>query len=211
MLSAFTFYLFSTLLLASSLFVVTTRQPVFAVLALIVAFFNAAGLFVLVGAEYLAMLLVIVYVGAIAVLFLFVVMMLDVQTLRNKAEWRKFLPMALGVGALFVAQLLLLLQNWQASPQAAFARAFPAPELADADNARSLGQLLYTHYALPFQVCGLILLVAMIGAIVLTHRTRAGVKRQNAWAQMQRNPADDLSLAQPAIGAGVVLEDSKDV
>lgn len=196
MLGIFAFYLFATILVLSSLMVISARNPVHSVLFLILAFFNAAGLFVLLGAEFVAMILLIVYVGAVAVLFLFVVMMLDI----NFAELRKgamqFVPLGLLLGAVLLAELSMLYMS------------APLPDLKPAivqnvDNTKALGQILYTSYVFPFQVSGLILLVAMIGAIVLTLRTRTGVRRQNIGAQIDRKPADVVALQNVTIGAGV--------
>lgn len=196
MLGIFAFYLFATILVLSSLMVISARNPVHSVLFLILAFFNAAGLFVLLGAEFIAMILLIVYVGAVAVLFLFVVMMLDI----NFAELRKgamqFVPLGLLLGLVLLGELSMLYMS------------APLPDLKPAivqnvDNTKALGQILYTSYVFPFQVSGLILLVAMIGAIVLTLRTRTGVRRQNIGAQIDRKPADVVALQNITIGAGV--------
>ena len=200
MITAF-FYLFSAILLASAGAVVTARNPVHAVLFLILAFFNAAGLFLIAGAEFLAMILVIVYVGAVAVLFLFVVMMLDVNFVQLREGFQRYLPVGVAVGAVLAGELAVVLLGWQAAPAAADFRAAITP--IDTDNTRALGQLLYTDYIYLFQMAGLVLLVAMIGAIVLTHRERAGTKRQNITRQQTRAVADTLEILQVRSGAGV--------
>lgn len=198
----FAFLVLAATLLASAIGVVTVRQPVHAVLLLVLAFFNAGGLFVLLGAEFLAMLLVIVYVGAVMVLLLFVVMMLgtDAHPLRSTA--RAALPLALVVAGILAAELGAVALGFQVLESAA-APAFPAPDAAQTPNTQALGQVLYTHYVLPFQAAGLILLVAMIGAIVLTHRQRAGVRRQVIRDQIARDPAEVLEVQKitPRTGA----------
>ena len=183
------FYLFSAVLLMSALLVITARNPVHAVLFLILAFFNAAGLFLLLGAEFLAMLLVVVYVGAVMVLFLFVVMMLDVNFSRLRGGFVRYLPLGLGVAGVLLVELIASGLAWSvASPQSVL----PMPD--DVDNTRALGQVIYTHYIYLFQGAGLILLVAMIGAIVLTLRNRPGVRRQNISDQLARRGADEITL-----------------
>jgi len=195
------FYLFATLLLGSATAVVTARNPVHAVLFLILAFFNAAGLFLLAGAEFLAMILAIVYVGAVAVLFLFVVMMLDVDFVQLREGFQKYAPVGAGVGLVLFAELLSVYHVW--TPVADHASLAMNPMPAQLDNTRALGQILYTDYAFLFEVSGLILLVAMIGAIVLTHRERVGTKRQNITAQQTRAVGDTLEVLNPRSGAGV--------
>ena len=185
----YTFYGFAALLLVSGLCVITARNPVHGVLWLILAFLSAAGFFVLLGAEFLAMLLIIVYVGAVAVLFLFVVMMLDVDFAALRAEKARYVPIAAIVGLVILMQLSLLYGAWSSAEGAMGLRQAPAPDLAEVENTRALGMIIYDQYFLQFQVAGLILLVAMIGAIVLTLRHRAGVKRQDVLAQMYRDPA----------------------
>lgn len=197
------FYVFATVLLASGIIVITARNAVHSVLFLILAFFNAAGLFVMLGAEYIAMLLVIVYVGAVAVLFLFVVMMLDITVTERRSYITKHLPIGSLVGGIFFAELLFVLYKWQTSETVLSNRAFPVSSGDGVGSARGLGELLYTHYAYPFQLAGLILLVAMVGAIVLTQRRRSGVRRQNTMKQVLTNPKDVLELARPDIGAGI--------
>jgi len=197
----FTFYLFAISVITGGLFTVISRNPVHSVLWLILAFLSAAGLFVLLGAEFVAMLLVIVYVGAVAVLFLFVVMMLDVDFAELKAEMAKYMPLALLIGVVLLMQLGLAFGVWEASEGARAARAAIAPE--DVHNTAALGQLLYDDYILLFQLAGLILLVAMIGAIVLTLRHRTDVKRQNVLAQMYRDPAKAMEVMDVKPGQGL--------
>jgi len=199
----FTFYLFSLSVLAGGLFTVTARNPVHSVLWLILAFLSAAGLFVMLGAEFVAMLLIIVYVGAVAVLFLFVVMMLDVDFAELKAEMAKYVPMAGLIGLVLLMQLALAFGTWQFSDGIDARLGNPTPPLSEAHNTQALGQLIYDHYFLLFQLAGLILLVAMIGAIVLTLRHRADVKRQNPVAQMMRDPAKAMELKDVKPGQGL--------
>ncbi len=197
------FYVFASMLLVSGVVVITARNAVHSVLFLILAFFNAAGLFVMLGADYLAMLLIIVYVGAVAVLFLFVVMMLNINVSERRSYIKKHLPVGLLVGGVFLAELVFVLHQWQATDIVLNNRAFPVANGDSVGSAQGLGELLYTHYAFPFQLAGLILLVAMIGAIVLTQRRRSGVLRQNGMKQVLTDPRDVLELAQPVIGEGV--------
>lgn len=201
MIQSLIFYLFSAVLLFSGVMTVSARNPVHAVLFLILAFFNAAGLFLLLGAEFLAFILVIVYVGAVAVLFLFVVMMLDISFQDLRKGFRRYLPMAVAVGLVLVAQLSLVATAWVMDPKALTA---VAETDAHIDNTRALGQVLYTDYFFPFQVSGLILLVAMIGAIVLTHRRPHNVRKQNVKDQLNRTVADTVELVKVESGKGVV-------
>ena len=198
--SAF-FYLFSAILLGSAAAVVTSRNPVHAVLFLILAFFNAAALFLLAGAEFLAMILVIVYVGAVAVLFLFVVMMLDVNFVQLREGFQKYTPVGFAVGVVLFGELAAVLFGWQIAPGASALRLSATP--GDVENTRALGQVLYTQYVLLFELSGLILLVAMIGAIVLTHRQRTGTRRQNITRQQERLVSDTLEIVQVRSGAGI--------
>jgi len=170
---------------------------------LILAFLSAAGLFVLLGAEFVAMLLIIVYVGAVAVLFLFVVMMLDVDFAELKAEMSKYMPLALLIGVVILMQLGIAFGVWEASEQAAGLRAAVAAEFDGATNTEMLGRILYDDYLLQFQLSGLVLLVAMIGAIVLTLRHRSDVKRQSPYAQMMRNPAVAMEIKDVKPGQGL--------
>ncbi|SFA72208.1 NADH dehydrogenase subunit J [Poseidonocella pacifica] len=197
----FAFYLFAAGVIAGGLFTVIARNPVHSVLWLILAFLSAAGLFVLLGAEFVAMLLVIVYVGAVAVLFLFVVMMLDVDFSELKAEMTKAMPLALLIGVVILMQLGFAFGAWETADTAQSARAAVAP--TELHNTRALGVLLYDQYFLLFQLAGLILLVAMIGAIVLTLRHRTDVKRQDVLAQMYRDPAKAMELRDVKPGQGL--------
>jgi NADH-quinone oxidoreductase subunit J len=180
------FYLFATITIASAFMVISSRNPVQSVLFLIVAFVNAAGLFLMMGAEFLAMLLVIVYVGAVAVLFLFVVMMLDVDFAALRQGFLQYLPVGALIGVVFLLELVLVVGAWVIDPQLVRAPAVPIPPPEVMSNTQAIGQVLYTQYFYFFQAAGLILLVAMIGAIVLTHRERLGVKRQNISKQNAR-------------------------
>ncbi|WP_088347634.1 MULTISPECIES: NADH-quinone oxidoreductase subunit J [Rhodomicrobium] len=179
------FYIFAVVTIASAIMVITVRNPVHAVLFLILAFFNAAGLFVLLGAEFIAMILVIVYVGAVAVLFLFVVMMLDVDFAELRAGYAKYLPVGGLIGAILLAELLLVVSAWTIAPESALRIGERIP--GDVTNAEAIGRVLYTRYVYFFELSGLVLLVAMIGAIVLTLRHREGVKRQNIGDQVARD------------------------
>lgn len=183
--------------------VVSARNPVHSVLFLILVFFNAAGLFVLMGAEFLAMILVIVYVGAVAVMFLFVVMMLDVNFAELRQGFIRYLPIGGVIGLILLAELLLVVGGWTLAPDALREVAAPAPPVAEVTNTRALGQLLYTHYIYLFQASGLILLVAMIGAIVLTHRRRVGVRRQDISKQLARRPEDTVQVRKVPSGKGI--------
>ncbi len=205
-LPAIMFYLFSAVAIASGVMVVSARNPVHSVLFLILAFFNAAGLFVLMGAEFLAMILVIVYVGAVAVLFLFVVMMLDIDFAQLRTGAMKYLPVGLVVGLILLAELVLVFGSWAIAPQVASVVAAPLPAASGFSNTRALGDLLYTRYFFAFQVAGMILLVAMIGAIVLTLRHRAGVRRQVIAEQLARQRAETIAVVKVRVGAGIDAE-----
>ena len=187
MLQALAFYLFSAVLIASAVMVIGARNPVHSVLFLILAFFNAAGLFVLLGAEFLGMILVVVYVGAVAVLFLFVVMMLDVDFAELKRGALQYLPFGALIGLVLVVELIMAGSVWVLKPAALAAKAHAMP--AGVTNTEALGRILYTDYVYYFQIAGLVLLVAMIGAIVLTLRSRPGVRRQNISVQNARTAA----------------------
>ncbi len=201
MLVTIAFYLFSAVLILSAIAVISARNPVHSVLFLILAFFNAAGLFVLLGAEFLAMILVIVYVGAVAVLFLFVVMMLDIDFAELKRGTLQFLPVGLGVGGILAAELVFLVSiNWQIPAVALAAGVSATP--AHLTNTAAIGQILYTDYIYYFQIAGLVLLVAMIGAIVLTLRHRPGVRRQNIRVQNARTPAMAVEMIDLKPGQG---------
>ncbi|MEL6841134.1 MAG: NADH-quinone oxidoreductase subunit J [Pseudomonadota bacterium] len=197
---AFTFYLFAVATVTGGLMTVVSRNPVHSVLWLILAFLSSAGLFVTLGAEFVAMLLIIVYVGAVAVLFLFVVMMLDIDFAELKAEMTKYLPLGLLIGVVVLMQLALALGVWGFADGVEDRIAAPAGDL---DNTRALGLLLYDKYILLFQLAGLILLVAMIGAIVLTLRHRVDIKRQNVLEQMYRDPAKAMELRDVKPGQGL--------
>ncbi len=195
------FYVFSVLLVVSGAMVVSSRNPVHSVLFLIVAFFNAAALFLIAGAEFLAFILVIVYVGAVAVLFLFVVMMLDVDFVQLRSGFQRYLPVGISVGVLLLAELVFVMTGWQFHPEVPQLRF--APATTNVTNTVALGQLLYTKYVLLFQAAGLVLLVAMIGAIVLTLRERRRSRHQVIAAQTARDPRATLELVEVGIGAGV--------
>jgi NADH-quinone oxidoreductase subunit J len=202
-LQAIAFYLFAGLAVASALLVVSARNPVHSVLFLILAFFNAAGLFVLLGAEFLALILVIVYVGAVAVLFLFVVMMLDIDFAELRRGFLKHLPFGALVGLLILGELIFVLVGWSFARAAPDLAAAPTPPTSALTNAEALGRILYTQYVFYFQIAGLILLVAMIGAVVLTHRRREGVKRQRIAHQVGRTRAESVELKKLKPGQGV--------
>ncbi|MBM3565811.1 MAG: NADH-quinone oxidoreductase subunit J [Alphaproteobacteria bacterium] len=202
MIQALAFYMFATIAVIAAILVVTLRNPVHSVLFLILTFFNAAGLFVLAGAEFLAMILVVVYVGAVAVLFMFVVMMLDIDFAAMRQGFLNYLPIGLLVGATMLVELVVVLSSWAAAPDSRLLAAAPMAAASD-NNTRALGEILYTHYAYLFQAAGLILLVAMIGAIVLTHRSREGVRRQDIAAQLARRPADTIEIKKVEPGKGI--------
>jgi NADH-quinone oxidoreductase subunit J len=199
----FAFYAFAIVLVLAALLVVVARNPVHSVLWLILTFISAAGMFVLLGAEFLAMLLMIVYVGAVAVLFLFVVMMLDIDFAALKAEMVRYFPLASLVGLVILMQLTLLYGAWSQAEGTAALHLAPTPDVAVMDNTRALGMILFDQYFLAFQLAGLVLLVAMIGAIVLTLRHRTNVKRQNVLHQMWRDPAKALELKDVKPGQGL--------
>ena len=200
-MTVFAFYLFALCVIVAGLFTVISRNPVHSVLWLILTFLSAAGLFVLVGAEFVAMLLIIVYVGAVAVLFLFVVMMLDVDFAALKAEMARYLPLAGLVGVVVLMQLGLVFGAWTASDLAEGQRAAVTP--ADVHNTAALGELLYDRYFLLFQLAGLVLLVAMIGAIVLTLRHRENIKRQDISRQVARTPETAVKVVKVKPGQGI--------
>ncbi|WP_372571394.1 NADH-quinone oxidoreductase subunit J [Ruegeria jejuensis] len=200
-MTAFAFYLFAICAIAGGLFTVISRQPVHSVLWLILSFLSSAGLFVLLGAEFVAMLLIIVYVGAVAVLFLFVVMMLDVDFAELKAEMARYMPLALLIGLVILMQFVMAFGAWESAQAAESLRAQVTP--TDMHNTQALGVILYDQYFLLFQLAGLILLVAMIGAIVLTLRHRQDIKRQDIIAQMMRDPAQAMELKDVKPGQGL--------
>jgi NADH-quinone oxidoreductase subunit J len=197
------FYSFAIVTLVAGLLVTVARNPVHSVLWLILAFFSSAGLFVLLGAEFVAMLLVIVYVGAVAVLFLFVVMMLDVDFAALKGEMARAMPLALLVGVVLIMQFALAFGAWVQADGALGLRQAVTPDAAEVENAKALGLLLYDRYFLLFQLAGMILLVAMIGAIALTLRHRQGIKRQDVLKQMWRDPARTMELKDVKPGQGI--------
>ncbi|WP_051212457.1 NADH-quinone oxidoreductase subunit J [Rubritepida flocculans] len=203
MIAALAFYVFAFILIASAVMVVTARNPVHSVLWLILAFFNAAALFLIAGAEFLAMILVIVYVGAVAVLFLFVVMMLDVDFAQLREGFQRYAPLGAVIGGILFLELVLVLGAWRFASDAADLRLAPVP--AGVTNTEALGRILYTDHIYLFQLSGLILLVAMIGAIVLTLRDRPGTKRQNVAEQIARSSA--VAMTRPEPRAGIRRED----
>lgn len=201
---ALAFYLFAGILLLSGLMVITAKNPVHSVLFLILGFFNSAGLFVLLGAEFIAMLMIIVYVGAVAVLFLFVVMMLDINFKDLRKGAMQYVPIGLVVGAILLAEFIFMYGAWSFAPTSVSNAASPMSGFPEGTtNTAALGQIIYTQYAYVFQIAGLILFVAMIGAIVLTHRKRPGVRRQNIAEQHMRKPEDVLEIQKvtPRTGA----------
>ena len=202
-IQALAFYLFAFVAVAAGVMVISARNPVHSVLFLILAFFNSAGLFVLLGAEFLAMILVIVYVGAVAVLFMFVVMMLDINFVQMRQGFMQYLPVGALVGVVLLVELLVVIGGWTLAPAAAKGGAAPAPAPETLTNTEALGELLYTHYIYLFQAGGLVLLVAMIGAIVLTHRRRSGVRRQRIADQVRRTPAEAVELRKVPTGKGI--------
>ena len=203
--SALFFYLFAGVCIASAFMVIAARNPVHSVLFLILAFVNASGLFVLMGAEFLAMILVVVYVGAVAVLFLFVVMMLDVDFAEFRQGSLQYLPIGALVGLIVLAELLLVVVGWTIAPDMAQTITAPIPPIASTTNTEALGQVLYTRYIYYFQASGVVLLVAMIGAIVLTLRHKPNVKRQNIAQQVAPHQGDRDRRRQGAAGAGAVM------
>ena len=202
-LQALAFYVFAAVAVASGIMVVTARNPVHSVLFLILAFFNAAGLFVLMGAEFLAMILVIVYVGAVAVLFLFVVMMLNIDFVELRQGFVKYLPIGGLIGAVLLIELLLVVGGMVVLPEGKAAIAEPIARQAGATNTEMLGRLIYTKYIYLFQAAGLILFVSMIGAIVLTLRHREGVKRQSIAQQLRRTRAESVQVVKVKPGEGI--------
>lgn len=199
----YAFYAFAIVTVTAGLLVTVSRNPVHSVLWLILAFLSSSGLFVLLGAEFVAMLLIIVYVGAVAVLFLFVVMMLDIDFAELKGEMAKYMPLALLIGVVMLMQIALGVGAWVQADGALGLRQAVAPDVAQVENTKALGLILYDKYIYLFQASGLILLVAMIGAILLTLRHRKDVKRQNVLAQMWRDPAKAMELKDVKPGQGL--------
>ncbi len=198
---ALVFYLFATVTVAAAVMVLSARNPVHSVLFLILAFFNSAGLFVILGAEFLAMILVVVYVGAVAVLFLFVVMMLDISYAEMREGFLQYLPLGGIIGLILLMELVVIVGSWAFSPDAV--KQIAAPSSQAVANTEALGNILYTQYVYYFQAAGMILLVAMIGAIVLTHRTREGLRKQKIADQVARRPEDSVEIKKVASGSGV--------
>ncbi len=202
-LAAAFFYLFAFVAVAAAFMVISARNPVHSVLYLILTFFNAAGLFLLTGAEFLAMILLVVYVGAVAVLFLFVVMMLDVDFAELKRGALQYAPIGALVGLILAAELVIVVGGYAFSPELASTVAQPIPDIATRQNTAALGDILYTDYIYYFQIAGMVLLVAMIGAIVLTLRHKEGVKRQDISAQVARTPATAIEIKKVETGKGI--------
>src|SRR5687768_10407253 len=201
MIAILAFYLFATLTIASAVAVIFARNPVHSVLWLIMAFFNAAGLMLILGAEFIAMLLVIVYVGAVAVLFLFIVMMLNIDFAALRSGFTKNLPFGLIVAFVLLAEIIIAVSAWKAGPVTGNI----PPAATTQPNIEAIGELLYTRFLFPFEIAGLILLVAMVGAIVLTHGSRGDARGQNVARQVDRRPQDAIKLEQPTVGEGVKL------
>jgi NADH-quinone oxidoreductase subunit J len=202
-IQALAFYLFASIAIVAGVLVISVRNPVHSVLFLILTFFNTAGLFILIGAEFLAMILVVVYVGAVAVLFLFVVMMLDVHVSDLRRGLRRYLAVGGLVGAVLLGELLFIVIGWSLDPEAAERAMAPTAALAQLTNTEALGRLIYTQYLYAFQASGIILLVAMIGAIILTHRRRPDQRRQEIARQLARTPADTVELRKVPTGKGI--------
>ena len=200
---ALSFYVFAAVAVVSGVLVVANRNPVYSVLFLILTFFNAAGLFVLLGAEFLAMMLVVVYVGAVAVLFLFVVMMLDIDFAELRAGVLEYAPIGALIGLILAAELIIVVGGATFSPEVAKAISMPIPAVTERTNTAALGDVLYTHYVYFFQIAGLVLLVAMIGAIVLTLRHRENIKRQNIPQQVARTPETAVEVITVKPGQGI--------
>lgn len=202
-LQAVFFYLFAFVAVASAFMVISARNPVHSVLFLILVFFNAAGLFLLTGAEFLAMILLVVYIGAVAVLFLFVVMMLDIDFAALRSGILQYAPVGALVGLIVAAELIVVVGGSVLTPEAAKAITMPIPSPSTRTNTAALGDVLYTNYVYFFQVSGLVLLVAMIGAIVLTLRHRENIKRQNISQQVARTPATAIEVVKVKTGQGI--------
>ena len=205
MIQALIFYMLAAILIASATMVIVARNPVHSVLWLILAFFNAAGLFLMLGAEFVAMILVIVYVGAVAVLFLFVVMMLDIDFAALRAGFAKYLPFGVLLAVILLSELLIVAGAWQSGILQQSSKAIAVAANPAIENTRAIGQVLYTKYVLVFQSAGLLLLTAMIGAIVLTQRHRAGVKRQDIAKQNARTPENAIEVVSVPKGEGISL------
>ncbi|HEY5818489.1 MAG TPA: NADH-quinone oxidoreductase subunit J [Mesorhizobium sp.] len=202
-LEAIFFYLFAFIAVAAAFMVISARNPVHSVLYLILTFFNAAALFLLTGAEFLAMILLVVYVGAVAVLFLFVVMMLDVDFAELKSGALQYAPIGAMVGLILAAELIIVVGGYSFAPELAGKVAMPTPDIVTRHNTAALGDILYTDFFFYFQIAGMVLLVAMIGAIVLTLRHKEGVKRQSIAAQVARGPATSIEIKKVETGKGI--------
>ena len=200
---ALAFYLFAFVTVTSGVMVISARNPVHSVIFLIAAFFSSAGLFVLLGAEFLAMILIVVYVGAVAVLFMFVVMMLDINFAELRQGFLQYLPIGGLIGLVLLVELLVVVGGWALAPEAAHSGAAPMPAPGVLSNTHALGELLYTRYVYLFQAAGIVLLVAMIGAIVLTHRQREGVRRQRISDQLRRRAEDSVEVRDVPTGKGI--------
>ena len=198
---ALAFYMFAFIAVAAGVMVISARNPVHSVLFLILAFFNSAGLFVLMGAEFLAMILIIVYVGAVAVLFMFVVMMLDINFAELRQGFLHYLPIGGMIGLVLLAEILVIVGSWIMAPETAKTVMAPAPD--ELTNTRALGELIYTHYIFLFQAAGVVLLIAMIGAIVLAHRRRKGPRKQKIADQVRRRPEDSVEVRNVETGKGI--------
>lgn len=204
MIAALCFYIFATILVASAVMVVFSKNPVHSVLFLILAFFNAAGLFVLLGAEFVAMILVIVYVGAVAVMFLFVVMMLDINFTELRKGVQDYLPIGMLIGLILLVEMAVIVGGWSMTDGIATTITAATPDPTQITNTDAIGRILYTDYIYLFQLAGLVLLVAMIGAIVLTHRKRPGVKKQVIHDQVRRRRSDAYEAVDVKPGEGIV-------
>ena len=203
MIEALIFYMFAFFTVAAGVMVISARNPVHSVLFLILAFFNSAGLFVLLGAEFLAMILVVVYVGAVAVLFMFVVMMLDINFVELRQGFLQYLPMGGMIGLVLLVELVVIVGGKALTLQVTNTGAQPMPPVAEITNTQALGELFYTHYIYLFQAAGMILLVAMVGAIVLSHRRRKGVRKQKIADQIARRAEETIEIVQVETGKGI--------
>ena len=201
MIKALFFYLFSFFTVTSAILVISARNPVHSVLFLILVFFNSAGLFVLLGAEFLAMILIVVYVGAVAVLFLFVVMMLDINFVELRQGFLQYLPTGIIIGLILLVELVVIVGGHTIAPEEISFSTWPIPSFEKLSNTEALGELLYTHYIYLFQAAGMILLVAMVGAIVLTHRHRQGARKQRIHEQVNRS--DSIEIVKVESGKGI--------
>ena len=197
------FYLFSTIIIASAIMVISSKNPVHSVLFLILAFFNGAGLFVLVGAEFLAMIMVVVYVGAVAVLFMFVVMMLNINFVELRQGFLQYLPVGILIGLILLVELIFVLTSQISQNQTLAVPSVPIPPINDIENTKAIGNVLYTKYVYLFQAAGMILLTAMIGAIVLTLRQRPGAKKQKIYRQVSRKREDSVEIKKVNSGSGI--------